>query len=561
MDEPARKRRKTSSPPAQPSSSLRKPARRPSFASPTKASLARNYPNLLPSRPTTAGPASRPGSRGDVLARGKQARAYVLGETDVQESLSQELAQDNTAVDADAGAQQRYKEVQSMTPRTKRVIGHRSAAFDVGARADEEPDLPTTPSQQGLEKQDEPRRGVLFSSPSKRPPRALGPVKHSPLRPKAPPVQEASPTQHIEDGPDDTQSRNGVERAQTPDPEVEKKKQEKVRLEREIAELEAQVTQCAQEIAKEQQRTPAEPLRPSEQSILRAFIAKLTSADTTADTPPPLSTLLNSFLPFSTTISAPRPQPLSAPIPSHRPIDLPDPLPYLRLFTSLTYTSHLTFPRGKFSPSSSRVHQNHTIDIAGPQNLLTAQMSITIDALANEIIDMQLLRLSPWAERELGRYVRERAEQKDLSNACWAIDSFWCLARKRAEYWRACETAFSYLLTSSQGTENIPPQSTTSKSKTSRKSLNRHLGRDSLILQDSHVLLKINWGIGFDWTGEAESDVSVEAAFPAAWTEGDKKGVFGKVPETFGALVRAKGVLGGTRVVVGLLFSGSESEG
>jgi hypothetical protein len=474
--------------------------------------------------------------------------------------LSQELAQEREAEDATAGAQQRYKEAQSVTPRAKRVIGHRSAAFDVGARADEEPDLPTTPSQQGLEEQDEPRRGVLFSSPSKRPPRAMGPVKHSPLRPKAPPVQEASPTQHIEDGPDDTQARNGVKRAHTPDPEVEKKKQEKARLEREIAELEAQVTQCTQEITKEQQRSPAEALRPSEQSKLRAFIAKLTGNDTPADTPPLLSTLLNSFLPFSTIKIAPRPRPLSKPITSHRPIDLADPLPYLRLFTSLTFTSHLTLPRGKVSPSSSRVHQNHTIDIAGPQNLLTAQISITIDALQNGIINMQLLRLSPWAERELGRYVRERAEQKDLSNACWAIDSFWNLARKRAEYWRSCESAFSLLL-SSHDTENIPPQSTTSKSKTSRKSLNRHLGRDSLILQDSHVLLKINWGIGFDWTGEAESDVSVEAAFPAAWTEGDKKGVFGKVPETFGALVRAKGVLGGTRVVVGLLFSGSEPEG
>jgi hypothetical protein len=46
MDEPSRKRRKTSSP--APSSPRGQPARRRSFASPTKASLARNYPSLLP---------------------------------------------------------------------------------------------------------------------------------------------------------------------------------------------------------------------------------------------------------------------------------------------------------------------------------------------------------------------------------------------------------------------------------------------------------------------------------------------------------------------------------
>jgi hypothetical protein len=64
MDEPPRKRRKTSSPVPPPSSPLRKPPRRPSFASPTKASLARNYPNLLPTRTSP---------RQDSYARGQRA--------------------------------------------------------------------------------------------------------------------------------------------------------------------------------------------------------------------------------------------------------------------------------------------------------------------------------------------------------------------------------------------------------------------------------------------------------------------------------------------------------
>lgn len=44
--------------------------------------------------------------------------------------------------------------------------------------------------------------------------------------------------------------------------------------------------------------------------------------------------------------------------------------------------------------------------------------------------------------------------------------------------------------------------------------MNRHLGRDTLVLQDAHVVLKLSWRIGFDWTGEAESNVAVEPAFP-----------------------------------------------
>lgn len=467
------------------------------------------------------------------------------------EPLSQELSQERPGGEATAGAQQRYREAQNTMPRTKRVAG-RSAAITVGAVDDVGPELPTTPSQQG-EEQDVPRRGVLFSSPSKRPPRMKEPVKQSPLRPKAPPVQGASSTQHIEDSPEDAAGKIAVEKRQPPDPEVEKRKQEKVRLEREIAELESQVTQCTQEIVKEQQRNPNDILPPSEQTDLQAFITKITGAHSKEQVPPPLSTLLCSFLPFSTiALPPPRSKIPNKPIPSHHPIPLANPLPHLEMFTTMKYTTQLGLPRGKIFPSSTRVHQKHIIDITGPQKLLTAQISIVIDALANEIIDMHILRLSPWAKRELGRYLRARAEERDLSNACWAIESYWHIAQKRAQYWHRCESTFSHLLPGLEQ-ENTRPHAT-HKSKVSRKDLNRHLGRDNLILRDSHIVLKINWRIAFDWTGEAQSEVTVEPAFPSVWTEDGRGQVFGKIPETFGALVQGKGVFGGTRVLVGLLF-------
>ncbi|KAF2818975.1 hypothetical protein CC86DRAFT_336146 [Ophiobolus disseminans] len=530
MDEPARKRRKTSSPPAEmPSSPLRKPPRRPSFASPTKASLARNYPSLLPSQLASAGSPSRPSSRSDTLARGKQARE-----------------------DATVGAQQRATTAQNVTPRARRVGGHRSPPNPT----DEEPELPATPSQRGLEDEDEPRRGVLYSSPSKRPPRAKGPVKQSSLRPKAPPVQEASPTQHIEDGPEEADARTNPGKRQPPDPELEKRKQEKARLEREVAEVEAQVSRCLEEITKEQQRSAVDVLRTSERSDLQGFIAKVSGADSKADAVTPVSTLLCSFLPFSTlAIPLPRRKNEEKPIASHRPVELADPLPYLEMFTSMKYSTHVSLPRGKIVPSSRRVQQKHTIDIVGPQKLLTAQISLIIDVLVNQVIDMHILRLSPWAERELGTYLRKRAEEKDLSNACWAIESYFTIAQKRAQYWHRCETTYAHLLAghTRDDTENARPPAL-AKSKMSRKDINRHLGRDSLILQDSHVLLKLNWRIGFDWTGEAESQVTVDTAFPSVWTEADTAKTFSKVPETFASLLQGRGAFEATRVMAALLF-------
>lgn len=545
MDEPARKRRRTNSPDA-PSSPLRKPPRRPSFASPTKASLARNYPNLLPARSTTAG-AKRLDSRGDIFARGKQARAFILGETDMQEQLSQEAAGYDGREEEDISAQ-------SATPRAKRPARPQSVPIASDA-LDEDEDLPSTPTQMGLEEQDGPRRGILYSSPSKRPPRMKGAVKQSPLRPKAPPVQQITPRE--EEGPEDAEPQEAVPKKQPLDPEFEKRKQERARLQREVEELEAQVARCTEEIVKEQQRGQNEPLRASERESLQDFIAKVSGASGGVAKPVLVSSLLCSFLPFSTvTVPKPRIQASEKPIISHQPIELADPMPYLEMFTSLKFTTRLSLPRGKISPSSRRVHRKHTIDIAGPQRLLVVQISVIIDALVNEIIDMQILSLSPWAERELGAFLRKRARLNDLGNACWAIGSYWTIAQKRARHWKRCETTFPHLLDdqSNDNRENLRPRAQPD-AKISRRDLNKYLGRDSLLLQDRHVLLKCNWRIGFDWTGEAESEMDVEPAFPTVWTEEDAGSKLSKVPETFASLLQSKGAYEATRIMTSLLFA------
>jgi len=171
---------------------------------------------------------------------------------------------------------------------------------------------------------------------------------------------------------------------------------------------------------------------------------------------------------------------------------------------------------------------------------------------------MQFLRISPWAERELGAFVRAKAQERDLGNASWAMDSYWEIAKKRAQHWHKCETAFAHLLVGRpvEDAENAQSRQQSKPATTvTRKDLSRNLGRDTLILQDKHVLLKLNWQISFDWTGEAESDVSVEAAFPQVWSETDGGAAFKKIPQTFASLVRTRGAFQATKIVVALLFS------
>jgi hypothetical protein len=237
MDEPVRKRRRTSSP--APSSSPRQPQSRPPFASPTKASLGRNYSNSLPPQSP---------ARDQLRARGKQARAFVLGETDADADAQQGSDQD---------AQGKAEGERAITSSRQNVNG--------AQRGDErEPDLPLTPSQRGIEGQDAPRRGILFSSPSKRSPRVKGPTKQSPL-PSKTAAKKPHLARHVQVEHVDTQDVTGTKR-QPPNPEIERKKQEKARLEHELAELEVQVSRCTQEIAKEQQREDHATLTHSERA-------------------------------------------------------------------------------------------------------------------------------------------------------------------------------------------------------------------------------------------------------------------------------------------------------
>lgn len=195
MNEPARKRQRTNSPDERVSSPLRKPPRRPSFASPTKSSLARNYPNLLPSRPSYD----------------------------------------------DKGAQEKRTD----------------------APEDDDTDPRSTPLRRV---QDGPRHGMLFSSPTRRPPRGKGLVKGPSPVPKAPPPVESS---YLEDTSQVGDATNAAQRERQPlDPEIEKRKQEKARLQREMEDLEAQVSRCTEEIVKEQHRTPDQQFQSSEQTDL-----------------------------------------------------------------------------------------------------------------------------------------------------------------------------------------------------------------------------------------------------------------------------------------------------
>lgn len=111
-----------------------------------------------------------------------------------------------------------------------------------------------------------PRQGVLFSSPTKWPARPKGALRRSPLAP-VPSDQQNQFTQPVVVPLDEDGKQEKVKKS-SPDPEVEKRRREKTRLQHEIEELEAQVARCTNEIATEQNRKTSDALLPSQRTDL-----------------------------------------------------------------------------------------------------------------------------------------------------------------------------------------------------------------------------------------------------------------------------------------------------
>ncbi|KAI9793191.1 MAG: hypothetical protein M1816_000611 [Peltula sp. TS41687] len=305
------------------------------------------------------------------------------------------------------------------------------------------------------------------------------------------------------------------------------------------------------------------------------------------------------FLPF-----AKRRKPVAAapvlpipdgPPPSHYPIDLDDPLPYLQLFTPLTFTStSKLFPSSATAVNSNRAEQQHVIKATSPEHLLTASMALTVDIATHTITALSIASLSGWAERELGKWIRSRADSsnvagRDISSICWAIGRYWELAEKRARYMVRCEEnhpellllAFSgdpstVLKTGGRHQSHIALTSGENhgsfeamrdvieaafrgmqpgpSSSTRRRQISRQLGRSSLSFCREDVQLLITWTISFDWTGDTHSQVTAVASMPEAWTRADSRASLAKIPKLFRDLVAEKGVSRATEIIVGLLF-------
>lgn len=480
-----------------------------------------------------------------------------------------------------------------------------------------EPELPPTPEHPDPVVSTPP--SGIHNTPSRRAKRSKAlaekiksssPLKQPPLRPderavdgpvpidfggaasKKGQVTTAGGEQYLKEAEPTTAELRGL---RPRDPDREKKRRRdallaEVRaLERDLAVVQKENERIRQ--ARLARREPSPPLNGKE--VLQVLRRHALSADAKKDEKEddPIAGLLASalnpiaFLPFSK--AGPVPDVLKPPaakkdkkeggnLPSHEPLPMTaeEALPYLQVFTPLTFTSQVS-PLPQDDPDKP-ILQVHTITATStsPRGLFTARIHMTVDTESMAIVELDVPRLEPAAEGELrpfieritGKGKEENGQEKEkevlkrgsglynnISVLTWAMGEWLRLAIKRARVWRTLEREVSgenqnegvrkLVLwmrsrkkrkrrrkggedagkeVDDQDGEGDEMMEEESSSNLRAADLLPFLGRRSMDFQipalddpaQEMSALRVSWRIRFDWTGEARSEIGVAVGVP-----------------------------------------------
>ncbi|KAI1172206.1 hypothetical protein F4777DRAFT_521990 [Nemania sp. FL0916] len=551
METSAPKRRKTSpttnvpvnesNEPSSSDSATRRSSRlnRPSFASPTKASLARSNPDILqrrassraarPSEDLPPPAASEPGSPSELVT----AQLELESETGrLHEDNEAGNGTENDAATAErpaspvrrAGGGLSLKPKRTPTKPSPRPLPPPDAEEEEliypfkgrGLRRSpprgvlppvrpEEPELPPTPTQKGLS---DPSSVItsplgIHNSPSKRPRRSRilaakinsSPLKQPPLRPPesgletveeiAPPRLTRDPLRHEPRRRRSKRKSHPGRQIEEPDPLADKKALRDSLL-TEIAGLEADLRVATRENerlyhAQRSHRHAIELPDDEEQDRLLDVLRRHALPPEKQAPPDPMQEWLEAamnpiaFLPFGRagTVALPplitpnseADKEADAPLPpptSHHPIAMTadEELPYLQVFTPLTFTSTITTIRDAQGESEGEAEaeapllQRHAISVASsPPGLFVAAIDMLVDTKTLSVTDLAVPRLDPAAAGELDPFLHTilrkgsssssgsgsngGALTRNIGIVTWAMGEWLRVATRRAHFWHA----------------------------------------------------------------------------------------------------------------------------
>ncbi|KAK3303158.1 uncharacterized protein B0T15DRAFT_265198 [Chaetomium strumarium] len=638
------------------------PPNRPSFASPTRASLGRFNPDILRRRESQprrlrsspdAGPSASRAATPDSTGGLTRALRTQLDLRSGARGGGVQVASEADSI-VDSPAARLAKSPARPTPRPLpppapehdeellRVISGRGLSGVTPGVLPEvtapEPELPPTPQHPDPVVSTPP--SGIHNTPSRRPKRSRAlaerlksssPLKRPPSRPRELP-QKGAPADF---GLLSKKTQTGAPAAPAPttaevrglrpaDPDAEKRRLRDSLL-AEISQLEWDLDVASKESERIRQArlSRREPPPPTNKREILDLLHRhaLPPEDSNPKRDPVedwLASALNpiAFLPFSkpSPSGPPTLPPLKKgedseelpPPASHHPLPMTadEALPYLQVFTPLTFTSHVSpLPR---PDNEGPLLQKHTIAASStsPRGLFTARIEMTVNTKTMAITELAVPRLDPAAEAELRPFVDRIVEKGDervassglynnISVLSWGMGEWLRVAVQRAKVWIVLEREVNdkeALL------QMVARQRSRKKTRRRRKrrvnqredggsddgeeeeagegsslddlktyetaDLLPFLGRTCLDLQipvldggrGDTSSLRVQWRIAFDWTGEARNEIGLLVGVPGKWHKHDERGQLSGLPKLFDELIQGgEDPLPAVRTVVCLL--------
>ncbi|KAF5254156.1 hypothetical protein FANTH_1038 [Fusarium anthophilum] len=360
------------------------------------------------------------------------------------------------------------------------------------------------------------------------------------------------------------------------DPDAEKKR-ERDRVQKEIQDLKKDL-----EIArKENERIrlmqqSGRILAPTNQDEVIGLIERHLMSTGTEQSKTASQQLLQSalnpaaLLPFSkptAPVVRPSVQEKQPDIKSHHPVAMTatEELPYLELFTPFSMTSNTSIlPEADGEPL--RQHYSITLRSREIPGIFTAKVEMTVNATELTVLDLDVTALEPAAKSELSPFIRKictgdcnRSMQRNIGILSWAMGEWLRVAIDRAGFW--CQLDQS--LGSKDGVLEAAARMRSKKHRRRRDSgedsdddeptrvesvkkadLIRYLGQQHFDIsipygdaEESGARVRLEWKTEFDWTGEAQTRLSVLVGAPGKWHQTDERGSLAKIPKLFEELV------------------------
>ncbi|KAH6894505.1 hypothetical protein B0T10DRAFT_480633 [Thelonectria olida] len=247
-------------------------------------------------------------------------------------------------------------------------------------------------------------------------------------------------------------------------------------------------------------------------------------------------------------------------IKSHHPVQLTadEELPYLELFSPFSITSNLSvLPKEADEP----LRQLHSIILRSREfpGFFTSKVDLTVNAMDLTILDMDVAALEPAAKGELGPFIDKvcsgdcnRTMQRNIGIVSWAMGEWVRVAVERAAFWchlgkrlgsrdAVLEASEKMRAKKSRKRKDGEDEFSSEAGETlSNVDLIRYLGQQWFevpIPDDESSSVRFEWKIGFDWTGEAQSQLTVLIGFPGKWHQTDERESLSKIPQLFAELV------------------------